>query len=353
MARLKPCLPNHPRVDKSSDSYKLVGTTTGILPARLGDMNRALSRRLSYFVVLFWLVAAYAQSAAPVFPDPGRPSMSRENQLALGQQAAAQVYEQMPVLPDNSPETQYIRELGRKLVATIPSQYSWPFEFHVVAQKEINAFALPGGPIFINLGTIQAAQNEAQLAGVMAHEISHVYMQHTAKSLPKQEFAQIFAGLLGAVLPESTAGNLARLGVRFGAGTLLMKYSRADEAQADSVGAVIMYRAGYNPRALAAFFQGLEKQSRGNLQFLSDHPNPGNREQAIKREISNWPPKSYASDNRDFASAREDATRVKSYSSEEIAQAAKQGQWLRYNQENGSIPRGLPIESLNQGPDEP
>jgi len=79
--------------------------------------------------------------------------MSREEQHALGLQAAAQVYKQMPVLPDSSPETQYVRQLGEKLVATIPPQHSWPFEFHVVAQKEINAFALPGGPMFINIGT--------------------------------------------------------------------------------------------------------------------------------------------------------------------------------------------------------
>src|SRR5262249_52434920 len=241
---------------------------------------------------------------APELPNPGSPSISRQQQEQLGLQTMGEVYKQMPVLPESHPVSRYVQQLGQRLVGVIPEGSSWPYQFHVVQSKDVNAFALPGGPIFINLGTIQAAQNEAQLAGVMAHEISHVYMQHTAKSLPKQEFAQIFAGLLGAVLPESTAGNLARLGVRFGAGTLLMKYSRADEAQADSVGAVIMYRAGYNPRALAAFFQGLEKQSRGNLQFLSDHPNPGNREQAIKREISNWPPKSYASDNRDFASAR-------------------------------------------------
>ena len=96
----------------------------------------------------------------PEFPNPGNAHMSRDDQRALGLQAAAQVYQQMPVLPDTSPETQYIRQLGQKLVATIPSQYSWPFEFHVVAQKEINAFALPGGPMFINIGTITAAANE-------------------------------------------------------------------------------------------------------------------------------------------------------------------------------------------------
>jgi len=121
-----------------------------------------------------------AQLAGPQFPDPGHVHMSREQQRVLGLKAAAQVYQQMPVLPDSSLETQYIRQLGHKLVATIPPQNSWPFDFHVVAQKEINAFALPGGPMFVNMGTITAAHNEAELAGVMAHEMLHVYIQHSA-----------------------------------------------------------------------------------------------------------------------------------------------------------------------------
>src|SRR5215470_5895859 len=144
-------------------------------------MNHALIRRLLWSLVLCLPAQAYAQSAAPNLPDPGKTSMSRDNQRALGLHAAAQVYQQMPVLPDNSPETKYIQQLGKRLVATIPPERSWPFEFHVVQQKEINAFALPGGPMFVNVGTITASTNEAELAGVMAHEISHVYMQHSAK----------------------------------------------------------------------------------------------------------------------------------------------------------------------------
>ena len=88
----------------------------------------------------------------------------------------------MPVLPDSSPATRYVQELGRKLQTVIPADRSWPYQFHVVPAADINAFALPGGPIFVNLGTIQAADNEAELAGVLAHEMSHVYMQHSAKA---------------------------------------------------------------------------------------------------------------------------------------------------------------------------
>src|SRR5215472_11600294 len=114
--------------------------------------------KLSVWILAAALLAqAAVQSGMPELPSPGNPRMSREQQQQLGLQAAAQVYKQMPVLTDSSPETQYIRQLGQRLAATIPPEHSWPFEFHVIAQKEINAFALPGGPMFVNVGTITAS----------------------------------------------------------------------------------------------------------------------------------------------------------------------------------------------------
>ena len=299
---------------------------------------------------LLWLSAfllatsAFPQSAGPEFPNPGNAHMSRENQRALGLQTAAQVYQQMPVLPDSSPETQYIRQLGRKLVTTIPGQYSWPFEFHVVAQKEINAFALPGGPMFVNVGTITAAANEAQLAGVIAHEMSHVYMQHSAKQAGKAETTGLLAGIaeaaLGATVGEKAGGmvgQLGQMGIQFGAQGLILKYSRTDESQADAVGAVILYKAGYNPQALADFFQTLETQGgKTPPQWLSDHPNPGNRGQAIEKEIGNWPPQNYTGDSAAFQTTRQHAVGVKAYTGEEIAQGAKSGQWSVFNKKNGA-----------------
>ena len=113
--------------------------------------SRALLKALLWLLALSLPAIGYAQSAAPVFPNPGKVSMSREDQRSLGMQAASEVYKTMPVMADSSPETKYIRQLGQKLVATVPPQYSWPFEFHVIAQKDINAFALPGGPMFVNI----------------------------------------------------------------------------------------------------------------------------------------------------------------------------------------------------------
>jgi beta-barrel assembly-enhancing protease len=316
--------------------------------------RRALPIR-ALAIVLAVLMAVPAWPATPTvtpeLPDPGSTGMTKEQQEQLGLQAVGEVYKQMPVLPDSSPLTQYVQQLGRKIGTVIPAQYSWPYQFHVIPQKEINAFALPGGPIFVNVGTIQAADNEAELAGVIAHEMSHVYMQHSAKQAPKQEWANII-GALGGLFGGSAVGNLARLGIQFGAGTLLMRYSRKDESQADAVGAIMMYKAGYNAQAMADFFEKLEKEAGGGggPQFLSDHPNPGNRTEAIQKEIQNWPPKKYLASSPSFASAHQQALSSKTYTAQQIADGAKQGAWAEQNRRNGAVPpAGVPTASTPQG----
>ena len=291
-----------------------------------------------------------AQTGGPELPNPGNPRITREQQQKLGLQAAAEVYKQIPVLPDSSPETQYVRQLGKRLVATIPPEHSWPFEFHVVAQKEINAFALPGGEMFVNVGTITAAANEAELAGVMAHEMSHVYMQHSAKQMEKAQLTQGLAGLAGAILGDrgGMLGSLAQAGVQVGAGMVMLKYSRGDEAQADEVGAMILYRAGYNPQAMVDFFKKLESQGGSGPQFLSDHPNPGNREAAIQKEIQGWPPENYRATDAAFTETRQHAAGIKAFTAEEIARGAKSGQWDALNKQNGAVfnaPGGTPSET--------
>jgi predicted Zn-dependent protease len=282
---------------------------------------------------------AFTAVGTSQFPDPGKAPMSRPQQIQMGFQAASQVYQHMPVLPDSSPETQYIRELGERLVATIPPQNSWPFEFHTVPQKEINAFALPGGPMFVNVGTITAASNEAELAAVMAHEMSHVYMQHSAKQAGKAQTTEEIAGIAGAILgatEKGAIGSLAQEGIKFGAEGLVLKYSRTDEAQADAVGAIILYKARYNPQAMADFFKKLASQGSSGPQFLSDHPNPGNREAAIQKEIASWPPQKYNAGDGSFLSVRQHAMSVKVYTAQEIAQGAKTGQWAKLNKQNGA-----------------
>jgi beta-barrel assembly-enhancing protease len=222
------------------------------------------------------------------------------------------------------------------LVATIPPEHAWPFEFHVVAQKDINAFALPGRQMFVNIGTITAAANEGELAGVMAHEIFHEYMQHSAKQASKAQTTSLLAGLAEAALGATVGGTVAQLeqmGIQMGAQGLTLEHSRSDEAQADAVGAIILYKAGYNPQALANFFKILESQG-GQLppQWLSDRP----IEQALEKEISNWPPENYASNSLAFLKVRQHAMGVTAYTGEEIAQRAKSGQWAALNKKNGA-----------------
>src|SRR5580765_1809071 len=125
------------------------------------DFLRKYMRSAKSFALLLALLLAQpltllAQSS-PQLPDPGTTGMNKQQQQQLGLQAAGEVYKQMPVFPDSSPETRYIQELGRKLQTVIPTDKSWPYQFHVIPAADINAFALPGGPIFVNLGTIQAA----------------------------------------------------------------------------------------------------------------------------------------------------------------------------------------------------
>ena len=298
---------------------------------------RALAVALT---VLLAIPAFTVAPSTPQLPNPGSTRMTREEQEKAGLEVMAEVYRQMPVLPDSSPIAQYVQQLGARLVKQIPLPYSWPYQFHVVQQREINAFALPGGPIFINLGTINAAANEAQLAGVMSHEMSHVYMQHSAKQAPKQTLAEVLAAASG-VLGNSTLGTLARAGIQLGAGTVLLKYSRSDEAQADAVGAIIMYKSGYNPAELANFFETLAKQGGSPPQFLSDHPNPGNRSAAIAKETRSWPLEKYLGDSQSFTSTKKLAGGVKSYSAQEIADGAKQGLWTKQNVQTGAVPPGV------------
>jgi hypothetical protein len=277
--------------------------------------------------------------------------MTRDQQSQLGLQAAGQVYTQMPVLQDSSPETKYIQALGQRLYTTIPPDRSWPFQFHVIAQKEVNAFALPGGPMFVNIGTLIAVDNEAELAGVMAHEMAHVYMQHSAKQQDKGTLLEGLAGLVGGLAGTGTVGSLARAGIQIGAGTLMLKYSRADEAQADAVGAIIMWKAGFNPVALADFFEKLQAQGGGSgPQFLSDHPNPGNRKMAIQNEIGDWPARKYSGDSSKFAGVRKHASGVRMYDATEIAAGAKSGQWASENRKNGAVFADAPVPTATTAP---
>ena len=155
--------------------------------------------------------------------------------------------------------------------------------------KEINAFALPGGPMFINRGMIDSAQSEGEVVGVMAHELSHVLLRHGTANATKAQGFQLgaLAGAIAGAVVGGGLGSVISQGSQFGLGTWLLRYSREYEKEADILGAQMMARAGYDPRDLARVFENIEKQGgSGSPQWMSDHPNPGNRSQYIAQEAA-------------------------------------------------------------------
>jgi hypothetical protein len=191
----------------------------------------------------------------------------------------------------------------------------------VIAQKDVNAFALPGGAMFVNVGTIVSADNEAQLAGVMAHEMSHVRLRHGTVNASKGGMLEALGGVLGGMLGNGAAGSLAKLGTQVGVGSVLLRFSRDYEKEADLLGTDLMYDTGYNPQAMADFFKKLaaEGGARGP-QFLSDHPNPGNRSAYVAAEVKTLPSRgSYRGNSNDWASIRSRAGSTKTYTGQEIA----------------------------------
>jgi beta-barrel assembly-enhancing protease len=212
---------------------------------------------------------------------------SPDTDVQVGKQNARMLEKRLPLCNDPKVDA-YLTNLGMKLVAKLPTRgVQYPWEFHCVNSKEINAFALPGGYVFVNRGAIEAADNEGQLAAVMAHELSHVVLRHGTAQASKAQLMQGAAGIFGGIFGGSTSGALLSQGVALGAGGLLLRYSRSDETQADVLGTQTLYDVGYDPRAMAQFFEKLEAETKGKNppQFLSDHPNPGNRVERVNEEI--------------------------------------------------------------------
>ena len=212
---------------------------------------------------------------------------SPQDDISLGKRAATDAEKQLPLC--NAPNVDaYLTQLGTRLAQKLPTGgVQYPFEFHCVNDKAINAFALPGGYVFVNRGAIEAANNEAQLAGVMAHELSHVALRHGTNQATKAMLAETGLGIFGAVFGDSASGAaLTTLG-SFAAGGVLLRYSRTAESQADVMGTQVLYDAGYDPRALAQFFEKLEAETKGKNppEFFSDHPNPEHRVQRVDEEI--------------------------------------------------------------------
>jgi predicted Zn-dependent protease len=233
---------------------------------------------------------------------PGFNLFSPQQDIDLGQKYSHEVERQLSMCNDPRVDT-YLNALGKRLVAHAPSA-PYLYQYKCVNDMAINAFALPGGFIYINRGVIELADDEAQLAGVMAHETSHVALRHSTNHLTKQYAAEIPLALLGGLMGNSSiASVLAQLGVQNGMQLMLLKFSRTDESQADVLGTQILYDSEYDPRAMGQFFEKIEAESKNRpIEFLSDHPSPENRVQGVQEEVQRLggPPPNYKTDSPEF-----------------------------------------------------
>ncbi|HEY3170761.1 MAG TPA: M48 family metallopeptidase, partial [Thermoanaerobaculia bacterium] len=178
---------------------------------------------------------------------------SVDQDVEIGKQSAAQAERQLPILRDSSIEG-YVNRVGRRLAANAPGP-KFPYSFKVVNASDINAFALPGGPVYVTRGIVETVRNEGELAGVMAHEISHVALRHGTNQASKAYLAQAGIGLLGGMIGGAGAtGQIIQAVGGFGLNALFLKFSRTAESQADILGTQIMARAGYDPLAMASMF---------------------------------------------------------------------------------------------------
>src|SRR5688572_29375442 len=246
-----------------------------------------MKRQITAAVVAMSVAGSLAVAQTKVTAPSNKYSV--EQDVKLGREAAQEVRQEMPILDDDRVDD-YVERVGERLVEHIPGEFrhqAFDYTFDVVNLREINAFALPGGPMFAHRGMLEQAKTEGEIAGVLAHEISHVALRHgtaqAGKATPYQ-IGQVGSAILGAIIGGGW-GEVVSQGGQLGFGAAFLRYSRDYEKQADILGAQIMARAGYDPRDMASMFRTIEQEggARGP-EWLSNHPNPGNRAEYITRE---------------------------------------------------------------------
>ena len=267
-----------------------------------------MKRQVSAAIVTTVLVSASFVAAQTKVTAP-KNKYSPADDVKLGREAAAEVEQQMPMLKDDRVDD-YVDRIGARLVENIPTEFrhnEFRYTFDVVNLREINAFALPGGPMYAHRGMIEKAKTEGEMAGVLAHEISHVALRHgtaQASAAGKYQMGQLGSAILGAIIGGRTGAAVSQVG-QFGFGTAFLKYGREDQKQADILGAQIMASAGYDPRAMASMFRTLEQEGGGRApEWMSNHPNPGNRAEYITREAQSLRVTNPVQNTQDFQSVQ-------------------------------------------------
>jgi len=315
-------------------------------------MNGTFTRAATFVAML---LATAPSLLGQTVVKPPKNKFNPQQDVDLGREAAAEVRKKYPIINDEK-ISQYLAGLGNRLVAAAPpelKQSVYQYSFTPVNLKEINAFALPGGPMFVYRGMFDAAANEAEVAGVMAHELSHVLLRHGTANETKAENPWLrigeIAGSLGGSVVGGAAGEALAQGSQFGLGTLLLRYSRDYEKQADILGSHIMAQAGYDPRSLAHMFETIEKQAQSGggdpPQWLSDHPNPGNRTDYINKEAALLTVASPAADTSGFEPIKKEfAALSPAKSMGDLAQARKPAGGSGFESAVSSGTPGQPIQ---------
>lgn len=229
----------------------------------------------------------------PITGEKQHIGMSREQEVAMGLQAAPQMADQFGGLhPDSNIQTK-VQEVGKRLVRqSVASSSAYQFSFSVLKDAEtVNAFALPGGPIFITAALVNKLENEAQLAGVLGHEVGHVVARHSAEHMAKSRLAQLLVGAVGLAASDDEQpgqGRQAAAAAAFVSQMVNLRYGRQDELESDRLGVRLMSEAGYDPRSMVEVMRILAANGQGGRQpeFLNTHPDPGNREEKIKAAIA-------------------------------------------------------------------
>ncbi len=274
--------------------------------------------RTQLWIALFAAASMlWAQKLREIKPADSVKNIPIEEDIKIGRQASQEVPKTMRVIQNNQVQPMLDRILKNLTSQQEAGQY--PYSIGLVYDPSINAFAYPGGVMFMHTGLIQQAENEDQVAGVLAHEVSHVALRHGVANMVRAQKTQTFAGIgsiiAGIFLGNGMAGQLAQMGIGFGANSLMLKNSRDAEQQADLLGARMMNSAGYNPLEMARFFEKLEAESGGGrgTEFFSNHPNPGNRVKYVQEEIQLLPRNQYNSANStEFQRARNAVNAIKS-----------------------------------------
>jgi len=283
----------------------------------------AMGRRVLALIISVPLVLCAQKATRQAEVKIQKTSLTRDQEIQLGKEAAAQVEREMEVVHNAEVEA-WLNRIGQGLAKT-PQANAYPYYFKLVNEDSINAFALPGGPMYVHTGLLKAADTEGEVAGVLAHEMSHVALRHGAAQMGKQQTWGTLFGVLGTAVGVATGGSngecgmlcqAGQLGAGIGGASVLTRFSRGYERDADLNGARMMASAGYNPMDLPRFFEKLQSklgsagEPKGLSLWLSDHPATGSRIQYVADDIKFYQQREYSADTGQFPRIKQVVARI-------------------------------------------